>query len=192
MEIRKNTPMEYSHRHKIKGSSTINHNIRVSLKISLEEYVILDFIFLQNQKSNKTITFADYYRETGFIKEDIIELFKLIKAKKLLIFDDKKGRVDVSEDWKILFSTGDSFDRIWLIHPKGNKQVARGRLPKVLKKISIESLIEKLTAYVKWCNTADTFKKDLSTWLNPELEHWNNTIEDKSKPTVKANITFKK
>jgi len=184
MEIRPTNGAENTLRNKITGSTTINHRIRVEFKLSLEEYVLLDFIFNWNKKSNEAIRFKDYYVATGFINNDIIELFKVLKEKKLLIKDLNKNRVDVAPEWTALFSTDGSIERLWKIHPKGNKKQASLKLGRVLKKISIDELCSKLTHYVKWCDATNTFKKDLSTWLNPELEHWNNDLKGTQKQLI--------
>ena len=184
--------MEYTIRHRVTGSTVINHNVRLNLKLSLEEYTLLDFIHNWNKLNNNPITFANYYSQTGFIYTEIDTLFKLLKEKGLLVWDAPKKRVDVSDEWKDIFNTDRLFTSVWKMHPHGAKQIAKERLPKVLRKISLEDLQKKLKQYLAFCKENNRFAKDLSTWLNPKNEHWNDPIGKVQQDTTpKINVTFK-
>ena len=112
------TSMEFAKRTRIDGSTTINHFVRVSLKLSLMEYTVLDFIYSHNEKQTIPITFSEFYKATGIIKEDIQEMFKSLKEKDLLVWDVKKKRVDVGAAWKSCFSHEEKFAVMWKVHPK--------------------------------------------------------------------------
>lgn len=187
---------EFSHRRLISGKTMINHRIRVALKMSVEEYVICDFVFSHNKTKTTSITFGDYYRETGFIAQDIKSFMQQMKTNGLLVWNEREKRVDVNSDWKAHHSTSGLLDILWAIHNKGNKATAKERLPKALKKIEFEELKKKLIAYIKHCDENGTFKKGLDVWLNPVKEHWEDILANNSKlqPPVKVitSVKFKK
>lgn len=193
MIIREVTYMENNGQtvHKIIGFSTINHNVRVRMELSLEDYVLMDYIYSHNQIDNKPITFGKYYNHTGFIYEEIEFLFVRLKKRNLLVWDEKHKRVDVCEEWYDIFSSDKIFNELWKIHPKGNKLVAKGCLPKALKKIPFDKLKEKLIAYV---SSVEEFKyrKDLSSWLNPLKENWNNPLVLSETAPKNLQVKFKK
>lgn len=170
------TSEEFNGKQKITGKTIVDHRTRVEMRLSLEEYVLLDFIHTFNQAGPGTITFADYYRETGIIKHDVTEIFKKLKERKLMVWNEKDKRVDVSDEWKMHFNAGGSIERLWKILPKGNKPTAKARLPKVLKMISMDELASKLTAYVQHCDANNIFKKGLDVWLNPQKSHWDDPL----------------
>jgi len=192
MIIKKTLDSEFSYRKTISGYSTINHAVRVQLQLSLEEYVLMDFIFQENQKRTTSIRFDDYFKATGFINENIKELFSLMKDRGLLVLDTKYNRPDVFDEWKAIFSSSDLFAQLWKIHAKGNQPTAKERLPKALKMITFELLKEKLKRYVAACNANQTFKKGLDVWLNPQKEHWNDPLPGNSQaPATITQIKFK-
>lgn len=187
---------EFDDRNLISGTSVINHRIRINLKLSLEEYVLMDFIHSWNQKNTAPITFGDYFKATGFLSlEGIEEKFSRMKTMELLWWDDKKKRVDVCQEWKNAFKTDALVKELWSIHPKGNLQTAKERLPKVLLKIQIEMLIPKLKAYIA-SEPDEQYRKGLDVWLNPKKEHWNdplvNKIQKGAVKTPTVSIKFKK
>ena len=104
------------------------------------------------------------------------EMKKGMKNKGLLHWHPTKERIEVYSDWVAIFSVSGLDDQLWQIHKAGNRQMVRERLPKVLKKIAFEDLKAKLIAYLKWCDQTERSKKDLSTWLNPEKQFWNDPV----------------
>lgn len=196
MEINAVNSQEFAMRHRVSGKSTINHSVRVNEKLSCEEYVIIDFVYTWNSTKNTPIKIKDFYRETGFAPIDVTEFLQKLKSKELLVWDDKLKRIDVYEHWKVIFSSSSKFDQIWSLHSQGNKKIAKERLPKVLKKISIEELTERLTSYLAQCGQMNRYTMDLATWLHPDKEHWNDVLpaissKDNSKHRKVTQIKFK-
>lgn len=75
------------------------------------------------------------------------------------------------------------FDELWRLHSKGNKKTAKDRFIKVVKKVPLAELKEKLELYIK--SNDFCYLKGLDVWLNPLKEHWND-------PIVKKEEKFKK
>lgn len=197
MEIKNVNSAEFKMRERIFGRTQVIHNIRVSLKLSCEEYVLLDFIYNWNIiEPTSGICFLDYYKHTGFLREDIEQLFKILKDKKLLVFDEVKKRVDVGQEWKSKFETNHLFEQLWAINPIGNKNTARQRFNIVVKKVDYELLLIKLKEYVKFCDSTGTFKKHLASWLNVKNEHWNDKLvtqvnKKSNQPERASNVNIK-
>ncbi len=149
------------------------------MKLSMEEYIVLDFVYNHNQNKKEDITFRDYYRETGLLPEDVNGFMRHMKERGLLVWNEKEKRVDVNDEWKGNFTTQDLANELWKMHPKGNKATVKERLPKVLKKIPFDELKAKLKAYLDDCALAYSspkYYKSLDTWLNPAKEHWMNPL----------------
>jgi len=171
--------------------STINHAVRLQLNLSLCEYVILEFVFTMNKKQTTPITFAQYLKEIGLNKNEVTELIPIMKQKELLVWDGR--RMDVYDHWKAKFNTNEHFDELWKIHAKGNKNIARERLSKVIKLIPFDELKVKLKRYLDDCRKSQRFEKDLATWLNPKNEHWNDKLVNAGKENQQSTkIIFKK
>ena len=197
MKLKTVNEMERANREKVRGISVIKHRIRLELNLSLEEYVVMDFIFNHNTSKSSTITFGDCYKETGLIYADAKELISGLKTKGCLILDATKNRIDVCPDWYAHFSTGGQFEEIWRMHMSGNKATAKSRLARVLKKISYDDLKKKLSLYLKACDESQSFKKNLDTWLNPDKEHWNDIVQKRAQigqttQSTTTEIKFKK
>lgn len=191
MILKEVTNNEYIKRMEIKGITTINQRIRVQLRLSMEEYVMMDFIYNWNLNNNEPPKLKHYFQATGYIAEDIQFLFKTMREKKLLIPHGKiEKHCDVCSNWHAIFSTNkDQVEELWQILKKGNKPTVIQRLPKVLKTVPFDELKAKLIAYVKDCDNSQAFKKGLDVWLNPEKQHWNDPLRSApqqiSKPSVK-------
>ena len=161
------------------GISVINHKKRIELSLTIEEYVFLDFIWSTNKKQQTPIAFIQYLKFLGMLPVEVKLLFAKMKEKNLLVWDEKKKRVDIYTKWKDAFNTNNQFDELWKIHPKGNKNISRERLSKVLDKIPFDELTTRLKKYLADCKNTQRFEKDLATWLNPKNEHWNDALISK-------------
>lgn len=190
--MKKPSSDEYYKRTMIKGATTIIHSIRVNLKLSLEEYVLLSFIDGWNEKKKEVATFRDFYIATGIMPEDTKAYLNHMKKRKLIVFNEEAKRIDVCNEWKHSFGSSDLVEILWKIHAKGNKKTAAARLPKVLKKIPFEELKAKYITYIKSVSTSEfRHRKGLDVFLNPDKEHWNDPIagdtrlknENKPKPS---------
>ncbi len=152
------------------GLSTINHSIRVKLKLNCLEYCFAEFVASDNVNKYSA---ADYL---GISNKQIAELIDSLRAKEVFQKEDESRRVLVSEKWKSEFRITDRIDELWPLHRQGSKQKARERLAKVLQQTSMEELQTKLKAYVNACTASDSFPKNLDTWLNPKNKHWDDPL----------------
>lgn len=166
------------------GTTFINHGVRVRLGLSLQEYTVMQF--LADCKEKKiTINEESFISLIGVHYIHVVPIMDELQKKGLIIgtLPNHKWSNEFIED----------IDRLWSVHKKGSRAKAKERLSKVLKKITIEELIVKLTEYVK-SKPPEEFEylKGLDVWLNPKTEHWNDPII-KSKNLIEekaSTITF--
>ena len=165
------------------GVSVILHKTRIALGLTLEEYVLLDFIYEWNNKNaTASPSFKDYFVATGIIRDDINIMFKKLHACGFLTMDSAKRRVTTTNAWNKYFDTPDSFERFWARHPQGNKATALNRFKTVVGKMKQDpnKLFGKLELYLANCATLDRFSKGLDVWLNPAKRHWDDPLTTRS------------
>ncbi len=176
----------------ITGLTLINHNIRIKLRITANEYCIMQFLQEWHITNKKQPEISDFYKGLGVSKKDFDLICDNLKKKGLINF-----LTIPTELWTNHFSDpSEEFDRLWVKLPKGSKIRAQKRYNKCRKLIKFEDLESKLEAYVKYCDKFVILKKDLETWLNPETKHWDdNLYSDKNmiskvEPKQPLNKTF--
>jgi len=170
----------------ITGQTLINHSIRVRLKLSLQEYSLLDFLFTWFKSNTNSPSVKDYWIGIGCdpAEEQVKLLLSKLVQKGFLTLDH-----NTTELWEKEFVKDSSatFDVLYKMHQKGNKKTARERFNKVVKKVPFAELESKLKAYI--ASNEFQYLKGLDVWLNPAKEHWNDPIvyKDGFKPVDKNN-----
>jgi len=161
------------------GSSIINHKIRVKLNLTNDEYILADFIKQWQDKHTTRITYGDLWKATGLEPNILPIIWKGLKEKNI-VYRHETGIVTTTTVWDSEFDVLSQFEDFWLIAPKGNKASARKMYERAIKVVTHETLCEKYKVYTKWCNDTDTFKKDTSSWLNPQYQYWNDDLTPKN------------
>lgn len=68
-----------------------------------------------------------------------------------------------------------AFEGLWKVHPKGSKKAAYAAWKQQVKDgkepAYIHTMLEKLVAWYESKGTEPQYRKNLSTWLNPDEEH---------------------
>ncbi len=161
------------------GTSTIDHNIRCKLKLNCLEYAVADYI-ATHKIQNVLDPCAKFL---GISIEQANKLYQSLIDKYLMMNNGVGCDFECTDKWKDEFKAEKTEDKIeekteelWKLHRYGNKPTCKKRLPKVLKKLSFEELKDKLIKYLKACDSSDTSKKMLSTWLDPEKEYWQDPL----------------
>jgi hypothetical protein len=138
---------------KIKGSTTINHNVRVKLNLNTAEYVLMDYIFNCVDK-NKPITTDDTYINTGLIEEEQLAWLNSLVAKGFIL-PLQTEIPTVTDKWPSAFGNiGREFDEeFWkkdgkVVFP-GNKKKSRSYYSKLRKKYSKDTMIEQRNQYLR-------------------------------------------
>lgn len=155
----------------VAGNTTIQHSLRVKLKITMVEYVLLDFIHQWHLKKKEPITFGDYWIACGVKSRLLSAKFKRLKDKELL-FKDVDGRVKTTDKWNSNFNSSEQFETLWKLLNVGNKQVAKKSFSLALKVDSFENIKKGLEDYIKFVNETDQFRKHLASFLNPKNKEW--------------------
>lgn len=167
----------------VTGTTFINHAIRAKLGLSLQEYTVMQF--LADCKEKKIHPAENSIAMIGVVYQSIWPVIIGLQEKGFLI--------DIYPNHKWTNEFIQDIDKLWSIHAKGSKTKARERLPKVLKKITIEELSDKLKEYVSSKPPEEfSFLKGLDVWLNPKTEHWNDPVVKSPKlaEEKKSTITF--
>lgn len=169
----------------ITGSTIINHRDRVSKGLSCDEYVMIDAINFYMEKNNlKTFDsrkFDQIRKLTGFEKDKIIELGKILKRREFLIDSgDKKYKINgkLWNDEEII----KGFEKLWKLYGKvGNRRNAESMYKKAVKIEGHEYLLVKVRIYKKFLAHSDQFPLHFSTFLNPKNKRYNDNFEIKKK-----------
>jgi hypothetical protein len=154
------------------GSTTIQHNLRAKLKLSMTEYVLLDFIHQWHLKKKEPITFGDYWRATGVKSRLLSVKFQRLKDKGMLFKDDTDGKVKTTDLWNSNFNSSEQFETLWKLLNVGNKQVAKKSFSLAMKVDSYENIKLGLEKYLAFLKLTDQFPKHLSSFLNPKNKDW--------------------
>lgn len=155
----------------VTGTTTILHQLRAKLKLTMTEYVLLDFIHQWHLKKKEPITYGDYWRACGVRARMLDKKFKRLKAKEML-FKDIDGKVKTTDKWNSNFNPSEQFESLWKLLNVGNKQIAKNQFAKALKVDSFENIKKGLEDYLKFIVASDQFKKHLSSFLNPKNKDW--------------------
>ncbi len=154
-------------------TTLIDHSIRVKLKLNCLEYAVADYI--ANNKIQNVLGECAAYLGISIQQAD--QCYQSLIDKYLMMNNGVGVDFEVTDKWKNEFKEPESrIKEIWPIHPHGNKPTCIKRLPKVLKKITMDELVQKLNDYLNACAKSDRAVKNLSTWLDPEKEYWNDPL----------------
>lgn len=175
----------------VKGISVINHQIRLSLGLSLREYVLLDFICAWHKTNKEPITYRLYWTHTGIVPRMIVPMFQKMKAKGLL-FKDLDGKVKTTALWNEFFNSNGPFEKIWAMHRVGNKQKAKVAFLKALKVDTAENIEKGVVRYIEYVKVTDQFPAHLSTFLNHKNKMWQDEMDpskyEKKKPAFQQPV----
>lgn len=176
----------------IRGSTTINHLIRMKNKLSMEEYAILDFImtYRESSKKNEPITFGRIWVATGIMHDKAQEIIKELVKRELIIVDNER-RMNVSKSYTVQFQNKGDFEEFWKIGPKGNKAGAMRAYEKLIRQYPHDKICSKYKEYLEFCDRSGRFKLDTSTWLHPKNGNmeteWIENKEQKKEDTPSPN-----
>lgn len=174
----------------IRGSTTINHLIRMKNELTLAQYVILDFIISYRESStkNEPITFGKIWVMTGIIHTEAQVVLKELMLKNLISVDENK-HIQVAESYKRQFQNNGNFDEFWKIEPKGNKAAAMRAYEKLIRKYPHDKICSKYKDYLEFCNKSGRYKLDTSTWLHPKNGNMETEWVEVKKPEQKKEET---
>lgn len=186
----------------IHGTTIINHRARHKLKISCDEYVLLDLIHKLTIK-NKTLSKERIKNWIGFEYEDIKPIFKSVKEKGLYEkFTDVKGitRYKVSKRYQTIhkIEMDDDYEEFW--RPSntrswhGSKKAGKDLYKKLIDKYGSQYINAQKEAYFRYLEHPEVAWKtvmNVTTFLSLEKErfseNWNEYLKDvqrRKKPDI--------
>lgn len=172
----------------VKGTTTINHLIRVRNDLTITQYVLLDFFMQYNESSNNAepITFGRIWVGTG-LKPTVSQRTILFLKSRGFLYKDK-NKILVLDSYKKQFQETGSFDEFWKISPKGTKTAAMRAYEKLIRKYPHEKICEKYKDYLEFCDKSGRFKLDTSTWLHPKNGYMETEWIEELKPEKKTEV----
>lgn len=161
-------------------TSVINHNIRVELGLTCDEYIVMD-ILLENY-CRQPFAFANLETEIGFTVDQFIDILADLVLKEMVYVSGKPVPVYIISDrWLSKFNVDGDFQEFWTIFREyGNRINALKHYKIVRKSVDKETLHEAAKAYLAYCDItySDTkYVNNAQIWLNPATKKW----EDKLK-----------
>ena len=145
-----------------KGRTIIDHNIRIQLKLTCEEYVVLDLI----------------YTNPGIKYQKIYDALEFYPSRRLLFPECEFVNIEndchtTTDKWNYHFKLSETdFESFWKIAPKGSKAMAKVKFSRCLKLTDGATISEAYKKYILWADALQRFRKDTCTWLNPENRAW--------------------
>lgn len=161
----------------IYGTTTIVHDKRDKLGITMAEYVVADFVAYANSK-RKLVTFEYAYRRTGLKKDVIPGILKSLREKGLVEIDGQN--LKVTRKWLDTFMIeAEWFESFWNVKGKpfwpGSKTDAKEKFIKACKFYSPEFLIQCRDNYIQFMSHSEnSFRKTMgaSVFLNLQTERF--------------------
>lgn len=161
----------------IKGSSTINHNVRVKLGLNCSEYCFMEYIYRMVKKS-KPISIAQTYEETGFTEAEQIAMGDALVIKGFLLLEItnpptittkfESAFTDIASEFENKFWTKDG-RTAW----PGSKVKSLELYRKARLKYPAETLISQRDEYFRYLNCEKEYngfnraKMAAERWLLP-------------------------
>lgn len=176
----------------VKGSTVVNHKLRIYYCLSYPEYVILDYIHGYQEKfPGKPIEDEKLFRATGYhTGVELTHIVSLLLDKGLIqriATRDDSWSPECTKEWLKNFDTPADFEEFWKLWGKvGNKQksiIMYVRARKVVDKETLHAAAEK---FVK--SSTERFGEvsmHASSYLNPKNKHWEDNIVEKKAPPTK-------
>jgi len=164
----------------VKGTTLIDHRIRVEFGLTLREYVLLDFLYNWHSKSNKKVTYADIWIHTGLInrKPIVDRMFQRLKEKALLWQDhNDMNKVKVTERWERRFNTTQFFKELWKLMNTGVKKKAEMAVKNAVKVSSEEDIKNGLIKYLDYLSKTNQYPCHLSTFLSARNKMWEGNFD---------------
>jgi len=136
------------------GTSTIDHTKRYRLKLTCNEYVLLDHLmYLKNEK--KSLDYARITTMIGFTYEQVQKAFESM-VKKEIITDTFQPTIATCIEFEAEVKS-DRFEEFWFDDVEKKKGTWPGSRPqaeklfnRLLKEHSVEHLLERKAAYLRY------------------------------------------
>lgn len=195
----------------VKGKTTINHNVRLKLKINCSEYVLLDYMVEHIHNQKKTFNNSHCETYTGFNLTEQEILIQSLEDKGLAYYNNNQNLKpnvdswdaawpDLDKEFKI-FWTREEVESNGTITSKtdwpGSKSDALSKFKEARKLVSFEYLMKQRKAYedVLEYQRAHKFQRQKMggpVFLNPKTRKFDSDFEQELYDLKKMNGEFDK
>lgn len=171
----------------IRGTTLINHSVRSLLKLTCDEYSLMDFIHDWNfkYKGSQSIPLKDYWVSTGFDPRRVGERLGVLYEKGLI--EEVDGIIKTTSLWNENFFEG-RFGELWAINNKGSKPNARRKYHRCMKFVDHDNLQKAYEDYVAYQNHNEYKIKTLESFLSPESRLWESDWSFEAPVVVNPNV----
>lgn len=154
-------------------TSTINHKTRTKFGLSIEQYIMLDYLYslqVKNIKPTKELVTS----AIGFDVERQKELTIQLIRKEFYV----SGQ-GVTDKWASQFDYTAEFEEFWVLFlKKGNRATAETKYIACRKFIERGILFDAAEKYIKSkAGKERQFIMSCETWLNPKAQRWLDVID---------------
>lgn len=150
----------------VHGRTIIDHRIRCKLGLTVEEYIVLDFIYCQLKPGEEAA--EESWKRIGMKVEDVNSILKELNAKSI-------GAVTA---WNQEFAVDDDFEYFWntIFKKHGNRADAKAKYEASRKIVDKDILHARAQKYVDTRQDFPNYTKAAEVWLNPKKRHWEDLL----------------
>lgn len=180
------TDFQVEQRIRTHGSSVINHKVRMKLKLTMEEYCLLDLIHRLNLK-DKEVNYDRIERYIGLNLEDGKRTLLSLHSKGFIARYKNTTKIVVNKIWSQVHETvvEDDFEVFWRkengISWTGSKKEAMVKYKSARESYTADFILEKKRAYFLFLSQPEmSFRQVMNAarFLNPKNEHFNEPWEE--------------
>lgn len=146
----------------VHGRSIIDHRIRCKLGLTVEEYIIIDFMTAIH--SADLIASVECWKKIGITADELETKLKELNFK----------NPDAFQKWREEFAVDAYFEDFWnnIFKKHGNKADAKKCYSESVKLVDREYLHERARIYIATKTDFPNYTKAAEVWLNPKKKHW--------------------
>lgn len=161
-------------------TSTINHNVRVMLGLSCDEYVVMEV--LHELYSEQPITLvARLMNRIGTTLAETVRILDSLQKKRMLYLNDNLMPMYIIDDrWLSCFDVNMDFEEFWQAYREiGNKVSAKKAYEKARVIAEKDVLMDAVKLYMAYCDETYSDRKFITkaeNWLDTGKRRWEDKI----------------
>ena len=168
------------------GSSVINHKVRMKLKLTMEEYCLLDLIHRLNLRG-KDLNYDRIERYIGTDMETGKNTMLALHKKGLIYRLKDNSQIQINTIWSKIHNTviEDDFETFWRKENgrswTGSKKEAMMKYKQARESYTSDFILEKKRSYFLFLSQPEMSYRQVmnaARFLNPKFEHFNEPWEE--------------
>ena len=150
----------------VHGRTVIDHRIRCKLGLTVDEYVVLDFIYCQLKPGEEAL--EESWKRIGMQPEEMNTILKGLNTRK----------IEAITEWNAEFAVDSDFEEFWtnIFKKHGNRKDSEAKYAACRKLVDKSILHSRALRYVETRPDFPNFTKAAEVWLNPKKRHWEDRL----------------